>query len=46
MWLYILERKDKDGFTERIQAWAPCKGWRTVGKIKISLTPEGYQTNH
>lgn len=32
-WLYILSRKDPNGFTETITAWEPCKGWKVVKKI-------------
>lgn len=41
MKLYILERKDKNGFTETIQAWAPCKGWRTVAVLECDCV-EGH----
>lgn len=40
--IYILERKDKNGFIERIQAYSRCKGWRVVGMRKVDLTPDGH----
>ena len=30
MKLYLLERKDKNGFKETIWAWQRCKGWKTI----------------
>jgi hypothetical protein len=30
MKLYLLERKNREGFAERITAHAPCKGWRVL----------------
>lgn len=42
MILYILERKDKEGFIETIQAWAPCKGWRTVAKFQMAVDEQGH----
>lgn len=42
MILYILERKDKDGFIETIQAWAPCKGWRTVARYQMAVDEWGH----
>lgn len=32
-WLYEISRKTKNGFTETIIAWEPCKGWKTIRKI-------------
>ena len=30
MKLYLLQRKDKNGFKETIWAWQRCKGWKTI----------------
>ena len=30
MKLYLLERKDKNGFKETIWAWQRCKDWKTI----------------
>ena len=30
MKLYLLERKNKNGFKETIWAWQRCKGWKTI----------------
>jgi hypothetical protein len=30
MALYLLERKNREGFTMRIIAHAPCRGWRVI----------------
>ena len=36
MTIYILQRKNKNGFLETIQAHMPCKGWRVIQIIKKS----------
>lgn len=41
MKIYLLQRKDKDGFTETIWAWQPCKGWRIVAVHKCDCV-EGH----
>lgn len=37
MWetLYQLRRKDQNGRYETIWAKAPCKGWKTIQKIRV-----------
>ena len=33
--LYVLQRKDKNGFKETIIAHQRCKGWKCIDIIKI-----------
>ena len=42
MTIYILERKDKNGFAERIQALQPRKGWKIVEKRFVKMTDDGH----